>query len=330
MVEITLNDVLQAAERIQVHRTPVMTSDSINEFASKNRPVELFFKCELLQKTGSFKYRGASNAVQSISEQDAPKGVVCHSSGNHAQAVALAAKKRGIPCYAVMPKSVADIKKKAVIGYGAKLVECESLMSERVRIADELLKETGGTFVHPFNNPKVIAGQGTIALELLSQVEDLDAIVVPVGGGGMLTGCAVAAKSLNPNIKIFAAEPAAVDDCYQTFKTQQRSSNPVTATSVADGLLTNLGDIAYASIQKYVDDVFTVTEKEIIQATQFVWERLKQCIEPSAGVGVAVTLYNQEFQEKIKEHNIKRIGIILCGGNVDISKVVDLFQKYKD
>lgn len=176
----------------------------------------------------------------------------------------------------------------------------------------------------------MIAGQGTIALELLSQVEDLDAIVIPVGGGGMLTGCAVAAKSLNPNIKVFAAEPAAVDDCYQSFKTQKRSSNPVTTTSVADGLLTDLGDIAYASIQKYVDDVFTVTEKEIIQATQFVWERLKQCIEPSAGVGVAVTLYNQEFQEKIKEHNLKRIGIILCGGNVDISKVVDLFQKYKD
>lgn len=329
MTEITLGDIIQASKRIDAHHTPVMTCQTINEFASKSSPIELFFKCELLQKTGSFKYRGACNAVQSISEQDAVKGVVCHSSGNHAQAVALAAKNRKIPAHVVMPRAVASIKKKAVIEYGAHVIECDSLMEERVRLSDALLEKTGGTFIHPFNNPKVIAGQGTIALELLEQVKDLDAIIVPVGGGGMLTGCAIAAKSLNPKIKVFAAEPSAVDDCYQTFKTHKRSRNELKTTSVADGLLTDLGDLAYAAVHKYVDDVFTVTEQEIIRATRIVWERAKLFIEPSAGVGVGVTLYNQDFQAKAKELDIKRVGIVLCGGNVDIDSVTELFQKYK-
>lgn len=189
--------------------------------------------------------------------------------------------------------------------------------------------ETGASFIHPFNNPNVIAGQGTIALELLSQVKDLDAIIVPVGGGGMLTGCSIAAKSLNPNIKVYAAEPDLVNDCYRTFKNRERLTN-ASSVSVADGLLTNLGDIAYSELFKHVDDVFLVSEKQIINATELVWGRMKLCIEPSAGVGVAVTLYNQDFKDTIKRHGIKRIGIILCGGNVDIVKAAELFKKYAD
>lgn len=191
------------------------------------------------------------------------------------------------------------------------------------------MKEKGANFIHPFNNPNVIAGQGTIALELLSQVKDLDAIIVPVGGGGMLTGCSIAAKALKPDIKVYAAEPAAVNDCYRSFKNNERLTNEQ-SLSVADGLLTNLGDIAYSEIHKHVDDVFTVTEKEIINTMELIWGRMKLCIEASAAVGVAVTLHNKDFQETVKKDGVKRIGIILCGGNVDIINAAELFQKYKD
>lgn len=193
--------------------------------------------------------------------------------------------------------------------------------------AKEVLEQTGAAMVHPFNDPNVIAGQGTIVLELLSQVNDLDAIIIPVGGGGMLTGCSIAAKSLNPRIKIFAVEPEATDDTLKSFKTKQRHSNELGRTSVADGLAADLGEIAFESMLKYVDDVFTVSEREIIQATEIIWKRLKQCIEPSAGVGVGVALFNKEFQERIKKEKIQRIGVILCGGNVDIIKMAKLFSE---
>lgn len=193
--------------------------------------------------------------------------------------------------------------------------------------AKEVLEQTGAAMIHPFNDPNVIAGQGTIVLELLSQVNDLDAIIIPVGGGGMLTGCSIAAKSLNPHIKIFAVEPEATDDTLKSFKTKQRHSNELGRTSVADGLAADLGEIAFESMLKYVDDVFTVSEREIIQATEIIWKRLKQCIEPSAGVGVGVALFNKEFQERIKKEKIQRIGVILCGGNVDIIKMAKLFSE---
>lgn len=195
--------------------------------------------------------------------------------------------------------------------------------------ASEVQEETGATFVHPFNNPNVIAGQGTIALELLSQVQNLDAIIVPVGGGGMLTGCSIAAKSLNPAIKVYAAEPECVNDCYRSFKNKERLTNK-SSLSVADGLLTNLGEIAFSEIHKNVDDVFTVSEKEIINTMELIWARMKLCIEASAAVGVAVALYNKDFQDAVKANKIKRIGVILCGGNVDIINATELFQKYKD
>ncbi|KAI8972718.1 tryptophan synthase beta subunit-like PLP-dependent enzyme [Pilobolus umbonatus] len=325
---VTIDKVFEAAERIKVHHTPVLTCSTLNDLVSiKDLPIQLFFKCELFQKTGSFKFRGASNAVHLLTEEEASKGVVTHSSGNHAQALALAANQRGIKSYIVMPRTTPRIKKNAVIGYGAEIIECEPLQSAREKTANEIIQKTGATFIHPYNNISVIAGQGTIALELLSQVDDLDALIIPVGGGGMLTGCALTAKTLRPSIKIFAAEPVAVNDCYRSFKSKKRCTNEPTATSVADGLLTNIGDIAYSELHYYVDDVFTVTEQEIVKAMQLIWERMKLHIEPSAAVGLAVALYNREF--RALRGRMDRIGIILCGGNVDIFHAAELFQKYK-
>lgn len=190
------------------------------------------------------------------------------------------------------------------------------------------MQETGATFISSHNNPNVIAGQGTIALELLSQVEGLDAIIVPVGGGGMLTGCSIAAKALNPNIKVYAAEPETVNDCYRSFKNKKLVTNDV-ARSVAEGLLTNLGEIAYSEIHNNVDDVFTASEKEIINAMEIIWGRMKLCTEASSSVGLAVILYNKEFQKTIKRDGVKKIGIVLSGGNVDIVNATHLFQKFK-
>ncbi|KAI8336063.1 tryptophan synthase beta subunit-like PLP-dependent enzyme [Choanephora cucurbitarum] len=329
-MKVTFDHILQAAERIQVHRTPVLTSTSINTFAStEDIPIELFFKCEALQKTGSFKFRGASNAIALLTDEEAANGVVCHSSGNHAQAIALAAKMRGIPAYVVMPSTTPHVKKIAVKGYGAHVVECEPLQASRESTAEKIRMETKAAFIHPFNHPNVIAGQGTIALELLSQVTDLDAIVVQVGGGGMLTGCAIAAKAIKPDIKVYAAEPCEVDDCYRTFKNRERLTN-AKAVSVADGLLTNLGDIAYSRLHEHVDDVFRVTEKEIINTMELIWGRLKLCVEASAAVTVAVTIHNKEFKERIKKDGVKRIGVVLSGGNVDLVEATQLFEKYRD
>ncbi|KAK4516410.1 uncharacterized protein ATC70_011382 [Mucor velutinosus] len=330
MSSITIDNIIQASERIQVHRTPVQTCTALDDLASEpDAPVELFFKCELLQKTGSFKFRGASNAVALLSDQEAANGVVTHSSGNHAQALALAARNRGIPAYIVMPTTTPDIKKAAVLGFGANIIECQPIQAVREKTAEEVRLKTNATLIHPFNNPNVIAGQGTIALELLSQVKDLDAILIPVGGGGMLTGMSIAAKALKPGIKVFAAEPAAVDDTYRSFTNKERATNEI-AKSVADGLLTNLGDIAFSEIHKNVDGVYTVSEKEIIRAMELVWGRMKLCIEASAAVGVAVALYNQDFKEIVKKESIQRIGVVLCGGNVDLVKATELFQKYRE
>ncbi|KAI7859240.1 serine racemase [Circinella umbellata] len=329
---ITIEDIQAAAARINVHRTPILTSTAINTLASENAgaPLELFFKCEPLQKTGSFKIRGATNAVELLTDVEASKGVVTHSSGNHAQALAYAARARGIPAYVIMPNTSPQVKKTAVKGYGATVIECEPTQESRETTAQKIQQETGATFIHPYNNPHVIAGQGTIALEAIAQEQrSFDALIIPVGGGGMLSGNSIATKALSPKTLVFAAEPLEVNDAFQTFTTKERTRNKVGAKSVADGLLTNLGDIAYSVVMKNVDDIFVVTEKEIIQAMQLIWGRMKLCIEPSAAVGLAVVLYNKAFHSRVQKDSIKRIGIILSGGNVDFAHAIDLFEKFK-
>ncbi|GAB5585335.1 hypothetical protein Unana1_00235 [Umbelopsis nana] len=332
MTGLTFDDIQAAAARIQVHTTPVVTSTILDDLTgSQGHPRHLLFKCELLQKSGSFKFRGASNAVMLLSDIDAQRGVCTHSSGNHAQALALAAKQRGIPAYVVMPNNSPEVKKAAVRGYGAQVIECEPTLQAREDTAKNVIEKTGATFIHPFNNYNVMAGQGTMAIELFNQTKQqgtpLDALIVPVGGGGMLSGIATAIRHLDPKVKVFAAEPTNVNDCSQSFSAKHHVLNPVGATSVADGLLTNIGTNTLPIILDNVDNVFTVSEEDIIRTTKLVWTFLKLCIEPSAAVGVSVALHNKEFNTICKEQNLRNIGVILCGGNVDIIKVAQLFEQ---
>ncbi|KAL0079751.1 tryptophan synthase beta subunit-like PLP-dependent enzyme [Phycomyces blakesleeanus] len=327
-MSVTFGDVEAAWARINVTRTPVHTCATFDALASHTTPVELFFKCELFQKTGSFKFRGASNAVAMLSDEEAINGVVAHSTGNHAQAIALAAKARNIPAYVVMPHNVPEIKKIAVRGYGGTVVECNPPQKAREKAASDIQASTGAVLIHPFENPRVMAGQGTIAYEFLEQV-DLDALIVPVGGGGMISGCAVAAKGIKPTIKVFGAEPAAVDKCSRSYNSKTHQTSLPGSTSVADGLLTTLGVNAFPILLSSVDGVFTVTEEEIVRAMKLVWTRMKLMIEPSSAVGVAVALYNNEFQERVKKDKLGRIGIVLGGGNVDPARAIELFERYK-
>jgi threonine dehydratase len=303
-----------AAARIAglVHRTPVMTCETIDRLAGRR----VVFKCENLQKTGSFKYRGATNAVQSLDAATAERGVVTHSSGNHAQALALAAKVRGIPAHVVMPRTAAAVKKQAVIGYGGHVVECEPTLADRERTANDLVAKTGGTLIPPFDHPDVIAGQGTLALELLEDAPDLDALVVPVGGGGMLSGCTIAAKGVKDSIRVYGAEPKGADDAARSKAggSWVPQTNPQT---IADGLMTSLGQLTWPVVRDRVDGVFTVTEDQIRSAMRLVWERMKLVIEPSAAVGVAVVL-----SDEFKTHEIgQSVGVVLCGGNVSLDKL---------
>lgn len=312
MPEPTLNDIRQAAERIKpyAHRTPVLTCESLNEKVG----AQVFLKCENLQKVGAFKFRGACNAVFSLFKDEAAKGVVAHSSGNHAQALALAARIRGIPAYIVMPNNAPSVKKEAVAGYGGQITFCEPTLAARESIQAEVIDRTGATEVHPYNNYRVIAGQGTAALELLEEVPDLDVILTPVGGGGLLSGTAIAAKEISPRIRVIAAEPECADDAYRSLQAGKiiPSEHPKT---IADGLLTSLGTLTFPIIQKRVEQIVTVSEVGIIAAMKFVWERAKIVIEPSSAVPVGL----------LWEHRIDlsglRVGIILSGGNVDLEKL---------
>ncbi|KAJ3116361.1 hypothetical protein HDU96_009824 [Phlyctochytrium bullatum] len=321
---ITIEDIHAAAKRIQGHAivTPVLTCQTLSKLAPPD-PVSgqarhLFFKCENFQKIGAFKFRGAFNALSSLDAGDREKGAVTHSSGNHAQAVALAAQMLGMPAYIVMPNNSSRVKKEAVEGYGAKVFECEPNQAAREAMADEVQKSTNAHFVHPYNDVRVMAGQGTLMLEFIQQTADLDAVIIPVGGGGMLSGCSVAAKSLKPNIRIFAAEPEQAADVATAFQSnprvqvKQHASPPKT---FADGLLTTTGDLTWPIIRDLVEDVFTVTEEEIAKAMKLVFERMKVVIEPSAAVGVAAVLYSKKFREL---KGISNIGIVLCGGNLDL------------
>lgn len=293
-----------------VHHTPVFTSISVNEIVG----AVLYFKAENLQKVGAFKFRGACNAVFSLSEEDASKGVVTHSSGNHAAALALAARLRGIEAHIVMPENAPEIKKKAVAGYGAIITFCKPTLEARESTTARIVDEIGATIIHPYDNFYVISGQGTAAKELIEEYPDLDIIMAPVGGGGLLSGTALSSKYLLPACKVIAAEPLGADDAYRSFhsKTLIPQENPNT---IADGLLTSLGKRNFSIILDNVDDIVTVTEEGIIAAMRMIWERMKIIIEPSSAVPLAAIL------EKKVEVAGKKIGIILSGGNVDLGKL---------
>ena len=307
-----IEDIQRAAERIRphVHRTPVFTSDTVNDISG----AQVFFKCENLQKAGAFKARGAANAVFSLSNEQARRGVVTHSSGNHAAALALAAGRRGIPATVVMPDNASEIKKQAVAGYGARIVYCEPTFQAREEALAEIAERTQAAIVHAFDDPRVIAGQGTAALELFEQVSGIDTVIAPVGGGGLLSGTALTARSLLPATRVFGAEPRNVDDARQSLKSGRIM--PVTGkTSIADGLLTALGRITFPIIRDHVTGIITVSEASIVDAMRLIWERLKLIIEPAAAVAVAALLAQPD------EFEGRRVGIILSGGNVDLDKL---------
>jgi threonine dehydratase len=271
-------------------------------------------KCENLQKVGAFKFRGACNAVFSLTDEEAARGVATHSSGNHAQALALAAKLRGIPAYIVMPENAPAVKKAAVAGYGGQITFCEPTLEARETTTAQVVEKTGATVIHPYNDYRVIAGQGTAALELLEEVPDLDVIIAPVGGGGLLSGTAIAAKGLSPNIRVIAAEPEMADDAYRSLQAGHiiPSENPKT---IADGLLTSLGDKTFPIILQHVEGTVTVSETAILESMKFIWERAKIIIEPSAAVPVGLL-----WERKIDLSGL-RVGVILSGGNVDLEKL---------
>jgi threonine dehydratase len=306
---LDLDAVRAAHERIRpyIHRTPVLTSSRLGEASGAS----LFFKCENFQKIGAFKARGATNAVFSLDDATARRGVATHSSGNHGAAVAHAAKLRGIPAHIVMPSNSAKVKIKAVEGYGAQVVFCEPTEEARETKCAEVIKKTGATLIHSFENQHVIAGQGTAALELLEDISDLDILMCPVGGGGLLAGTAVAAKSMRPKIKVIAVEPSNADDAAQSFRAGRRLVTEKKFT-IADGLRTNVGAPNFDIIQRYVDDIVTVSEEAIISAMRTIWETMKIVIEPSAAVPFA------SIFDHVIDVRGKRVGIILTGGNVDL------------
>ncbi len=303
-----------AHQRIEpyIHRTPVMTCTALDDRAGRS----LFFKCENFQKVGAFKMRGAANAVMSLPDDVARRGVVTHSSGNFAQALALAAKLRGIEAHIVMPKTAPSVKRNAVAGYGATIHPCEPTLSAREAMATEVVKQTDGTFIHPYNQAEIIAGQGTCALELMSEVPDLDAIIAPIGGGGLMSGTCIAARGIDPGIRLFAAEPAGADDAARSFEANRLipQTNPNT---IADGLLTSLGDLTWPIVRDHLEQIITVSDEMIVDTMRFIWERMKIVIEPSAAVAPAAVLKGS-FR---KLTGMKRVGVVLSGGNTAPSHI---------
>jgi threonine dehydratase/serine racemase len=307
----SLEDIRAATLRIAgfAHHTPVITCATIDRLAGRS----LFFKCENLQKVGAFKFRGACNAVMKLSDTQAARGVVTHSSGNHAQALALAAKLRGIPAHVVMPSNAMPVKKRAVEGYGGRVIECPPTLEARETTAETVIAQTGATLIPPYNHPDVIAGQGTTALELLEQVADLDAIVAPVGGGGLISGIAIAATSMRPTIRIFAGEPKGADDAARSQAAGVLIAQTAPHT-IADGLLTSLGELTWPVIRDQVERVVTVREDEIVVAMRLLWERAKLVVEPSGAVPLAAAL-SDEFRGLA---GLKRVGVVLSGGNANL------------
>lgn len=317
MEKIDFEEVLKASKRIEgyIHRTPVLTCKMLNNITQN----QLFFKCENFQKVGAFKFRGACNAVFSLTEEEAKRGIATHSSGNHAQAIALAGKLRQIPATIVMPNNSSKVKIEAVLSYGANIVFCEPTLEARESTLQEIIKHKGAYFIHPYNDLKVIAGQGTSALELIDEVGELDYIITPVGGGGLLSGTLITTSSISRTTKVIAAEPEGADDAYRSIQAGQiiPSINPNT---IADGLLTSLGTNTFEIIKRHIYKIITVSDDSIKQAMKLIWERMKIIVEPSSATALAILLEN-----KIELKN-QRIGIILSGGNVDLSKISDYFN----
>lgn len=308
----TWDDVLVAHERIRpyIHRTPVLTSSFLNRLTG----AELFFKCENFQKAGAFKVRGASNAVFGLSDAEAARGVATHSSGNHALSLSYAAGRRGIPCHVVMPRTAPQAKKDAVRAYGGVITECEPSTSSREEVFAEVQAETGADFVHPYNDPRVIAGQATCSRELLEQVEGLDAIMAPIGGGGMVSGTCLTMSSIAPQVRIYAAEPEQADDAARSFRAGHIIADDAPST-VADGLKVPLKELTWHFVQSHVTDILTASEQEIIDAMRLTWARMKIVMEPSSAVPLATILKNPELFRG------KRVGVIVTGGNVDLDKL---------
>jgi threonine dehydratase len=307
--KLNLDTIRAAHQRIRpyIHRTPVLTSSRLNDACRAS----LFFKCENFQKIGAFKARGATNAVFALDDETARRGVATHSSGNHGAAVARAANLRGVAAHIVMPSNSAKVKIRAVEGYGADVVFCEPTEESREIKCAEVINKTGATMIHSFENEHVITGQGTAAMELLEDVPELDVIMCPVGGGGLLSGTAIAAKSMRPQIKVIAVEPENADDAAQSFRAARRLVTEKKFT-IADGLRTNIGEPNFAIVRQYVDDIVTVSEEAIVSAMRTIWETMKIVVEPSAAVPYAA------IQECRIDVASKRIGIILTGGNVDL------------
>ncbi len=298
-----------------VHRTPISTCQQLDEVAGR----EVFVKCENIQKAGAFKYRGASNAVLQLNSEQASAGVVTHSSGNHAQALALAARQRSIPAWIVMPSNAPQIKQDAVADYGATIVLCEPTLAARETTAAEIVARQRATFIHPYNNARVIAGQATVGVEILKQVPQLDAIVAPVGGGGLLAGITLAAKEINPSIRVYGAEPTGADDAWRSKQAGELipQLNPVT---IADGLLTSLGDLTWPVVRDLVDDIICVKDDEIAIAMRLMLERAKLVVEPSGAVAYAAVC-SQAFRDLPDQLSLGRVAVIASGGNLDLNKM---------
>jgi threonine dehydratase len=310
---VTIEAIRAAHARIKprIHRTPVLTSTTLDEIAD----AQLFFKCENLQKTGSFKIRGATNAVLSLSDEQARHGVAAPSSGNHAAAVSRAARERGIPAYIVMPNNSSPAKIRAVESYGGKITYSEPNVPSREAVTAEVMRETGAHLVHPYNDPRVMAGQGTAAIELLEDVPDLDIVVTPVSGGGLLSGTAIAVKSVSSRARVFGAEPQNADDASRSFASHKIEPSATGPQTIADGLRATLCPLTFQAISTYVDGIALVTEEEIVSSMLLLWERAKIVVEPSGAVAAAPAL-----TRKFNARGLK-IGIILSGGNLDLKNL---------
>jgi threonine dehydratase len=309
------NDVLAAYERIKsyIHETPVLSSNNINSISD----AELYFKCENFQKVGAFKFRGAMNAMLTISEKypdQLKKGVATHSSGNHAQALALAARMMGVKAIIVMPETSPKVKVEAVKGYDAEIVFCKPTLIAREEALNKVVEEHGCTFIHPYNDPRIIAGQGTAALELTNRINDLDYVIAPVGGGGLLSGTLLAIGGNSSRTKVIAAEPSGADDAYRSLK-EGRIIPSVDPKTIADGLLTSLGELTYEIIRNRVDSIVRVSEDNVIRAMKLIFERMKIVVEPSAATTLAAIFENPEIFKG------KKCGLILSGGNVDLERL---------